>query len=333
MHPTLVNDPFGDPGVFVDFRHEGRAMLFDMGDLANLQARKILRLTHAFVSHTHMDHFCGFDRLVRVMLGRPKQLEIIGPAGFIEKVEHKLGSYTWNLYDESTADFSIKACEYHAEGLLRAAHFRFQNAFQRLDSPPRKVVDDVVLEEAGYLVRAIHLDHRIPCLAFAIEEKQHLNIWRNRVADMGLEVGPWLQDLKKAIRKGAPDNTRIAARQKSKVGPHWTSHSLGELRQLVRVSPGQKVVYVTDIGFTADNVEKVISLAANADYLLIETPFLHEDAEIAAKKKHLTAHQAGLIAGRANVRKFEQFHFSPRYQGQADKLYQEAIQAARRCLP
>lgn len=68
FHPALVNHPLGDPGVFVDCLFQRRALLFDLGDLHNLPTRKIVRLSDVFVSHTHMDHFMGFDWLLRVTM-------------------------------------------------------------------------------------------------------------------------------------------------------------------------------------------------------------------------------------------------------------------------
>jgi len=97
LHSRLVNPPFGDPGVYVGFMFEKRGLLFDLGDLQPLSDRKLLRVRQVFVSHTHMDHFTGFDRLVRIFLGREKTLHLFGPTGFIDRVSHKLAAYTWNL--------------------------------------------------------------------------------------------------------------------------------------------------------------------------------------------------------------------------------------------
>ena len=35
MEPSLVNDKFGDPGLYVDFRNERRALPFDLGDIGS----------------------------------------------------------------------------------------------------------------------------------------------------------------------------------------------------------------------------------------------------------------------------------------------------------
>jgi ribonuclease BN (tRNA processing enzyme) len=48
---------------------------------------------------------------------------------------------------------------------------------------------------------------------------------------------------------------------------------------------------------------------------------------IAAERRHLTAHQAGHIAKQARVGRLIPFHFSARYRDRADELTREAEEA------
>ncbi len=319
--PTLVNGPFGDPALFVDFLFERRALLFDLGDIARLPPRKILRLSHVFVSHTHMDHFIGFDHLVRICLGRDKRLHMYGPPGFLDQVWHHLAAYTWNLVENFPTDFTIRAVEVHPDGKALTADFHCKSGFRCEGDDASAVADGVILDEEDFLVRSVFLDHKIPTMAFTLEEKNHVNIMKNRLDELGLPTGPWLTELKRAVVTEETDEKPFRAwwREDGGVVERWMP--LGELKaRIMNIVPGQKIAYVTDTVFNGENAEKIVELARSADYLFIEAPFLQEDAEGAFQKHHLTAAQAGSMARRAGVARVIPFHFSPKYTGKEESL-------------
>src|SRR5215475_9400761 len=154
VQPSLVNEPFSDPGLFIDLRFGRRALLFDLGDVTPLSSRELLRVSHAFVSHAHMDHFAGFDRLLRLRLHRAGPLCLFGPAGFIERVEHRLASYTWNLLDDASADFGVIVVEFVGDRCDRAAEFHARETFRRRDFAPAPLAAGVLLDEAEFRIQA-----------------------------------------------------------------------------------------------------------------------------------------------------------------------------------
>jgi ribonuclease Z len=321
VQPSLVNEPFSDPGLFIDFRFGRRALLFDLGDLTPLSPRQLLRVTHAFVSHTHMDHFAGFDRLLRICLHRTTPLHLIGPADFADRVEHKLRAYTLNLLDADSVDFVIVASEFSGAEFDRVCEFHAREAFHRREIPPVRRSPGLLLDEEEFRVEGTVFDHGIPSLAFIFEEKLRVNVWRDGLSRLGLPVGPWIREAKRAVRQGAPDNIQIYVHDDLAI-------SLGELKKhALRTARGQKIAYLVDLIYSECNIEKAVALAREADQLFIEAPFLDEDARIAAERRHLTARQAGDIAKRAGVRRLIPFHFSTRYRDRAGELTREAEEA------
>jgi ribonuclease Z len=328
FHPGLVNGPSGDPAVYVDFLFARRALLFDLGEISRLPPRKILRLSHVFVSHAHMDHFIGFDHVVRICLGREKRLSLFGPPGFVERIGHRLAAYTWNLVESFPSDFTVVAGELHADGHVRVAEFHCRRGFQREGDQTFTVVDGVLLDEDAFRVRAVFLDHRIPSLAFTLEEKSHVNIMKNRLDELGLPVGPWLAELKRAVLREASDSFQVRAWWKEAGGVTERFLPLGELKgRALAIVPGQKITYVTDTVYSEANAAAITALAQGSDYLFIEAPFLEADAGRAAEKYHLTARQAGLLARRAEVARVIPFHFSPKYTGEEERIEAEVAAA------
>ncbi len=321
FHPRLINGPFDDPGLFIPFLFESQAILFDLGDNQVLTSRDILKISHVFVSHTHMDHFIGFDRILRLALGREKNLHLFGPRQFLSNVEGKLAAYSWNLVANYPYRLKLRLTEIHHDYQLSRTYL-CQNEFIPTDEAERKPFTNILVEAPAFKVSAAILDHDIPCLGFAIKERIHVNINKDALNELDLQTGPWLTDFKQALYAGADPASEIEVITGSDMIRHFT---LGELADhIAMVTPGQKISYIADVAYTPANADKIISLAQDSDHLFIEAAFLDAQQDLAAEKHHLTARQAGELAACCGARQFTIFHFSPRYLGQEDLLYQEA---------
>jgi len=326
--PYLVNDPFGDPGLYVEVRWSRRALLFDLGENVALSPSRLLRAQDIFVSHTHMDHFIGFDRLLRIALGRGKHLRFYGPPGLIRNIQGKLAGYTWNLVDGYPLTIEVK--EYHPAH-IQPAFFQATDGFACQRHAPLPADHSGVftmLQESALMVRAAALNHRIPSLAFVLEEPFHINVNKVRLHEAGLPVGSWLKEAKQRIWDGQPDASSFSATLYFEHRKEERTFNLGAFkRQFTTITRGQKIAYVVDCRYERENEDKIIQLCQGADTLYCEAPFVDQDSEKADNRYHLTAKQAGMLGRKAEVQQLVVFHFSPRYTGQGEMIRREAMQA------
>lgn len=322
----LFNSPFADPGLLVQFAFQKRSLLFDLGDLSAVPAADLLKADHIFVSHTHMDHFIGFDQILRIFLGRPKHLHLYGPAGFLKNVSGKLTGYTWNLVRNYEEALVIEVTEIEGE-CKRTQIFDCRRSFQPSGSPKVEPAGDFLYQEPSFKVYSVFLNHEIPCMAFCLQENYHINIIKNQMDSLGITVGPWLKEFKKLLHADADPATELLVPLPLS-GREYRTFTIDELRtKIVRISRGQKIAYVTDAIYNDANADKIVAISRGADHLFIEAPFLEKDRDIAQAKYHLTARQAGRIARAAGVQKMTVFHHSPRYSGAGNLLQEEARQA------
>lgn len=329
IQAELVNGPFGDPALILDFAFERRALLFDIGDVTALATRRLLRVSDVFVSHAHMDHFAGFDRMLRVRLGRDPGVALWGPPGFTDRVEAKLGAYTWNVIGSYATEFVVTVHEVALDWSLRTARFSSRSAFVREPLGERSLPEAELHRTPGYTVRAAFLDHRTPCLAYCLVEAEHINVWKPKLEALGLPTGPWLTQLRRAIRDDAPNSTPIRVRWRDRDGAREREFTVGELaREIIELTPGQRIAYATDAAMTAENAARIAALARDADLLFIEAAFLEADRDHALRKAHMTAAFAGRVAAAACARRSVPFHFSTRYLGEGERLVAE-FEAAR----
>lgn len=328
LHPRLLNGRTGDPGLWIEALHRPEAILLDCGDLSALTPRQLLRVGLVAVSHAHMDHWAGFDRLLRLLIGRERRLQMVGPAGFAERLFHRLQAYTWNLVDRIPAELVFEVTEVAPGRAWARQRFRLAEGFRPVPLPPQPAAAEGLVLRLGPLgLRAAVLDHGTPCLGFAVEEAAHVNVWRTRLDARGLPTGPWLAALKAAVLAGAPDTALIPQPAGAPPLP------LSALRDLVEVTPGERIAYLTDLADTPANRAAAIALARGADILFIEAPFAAADAAHALDRHHLTTRAAGEIAREAEARRIEPFHFSPRYRDAEAWLLAEVFAAAGRPPP
>ncbi|MFW7380047.1 MAG: hypothetical protein ACOH5I_14635 [Oligoflexus sp.] len=324
-----VNGLAGDPAVHIFIKRTGESLLFDLGDIGSLSHRELLKVRHVFVSHTHVDHFIGFDRLLRVNIPHRRSIHVYGPKGLAANIRHKILAYTWNLIDDDQINFVVSEIDASQKTLSR---FTINKAtdFELLPQGVDLCQDHfplAILADRSQ-VTAVPLDHKgISSIAYQLCAPIHSKINSQRLDQLGLNPGPWVSDLQAKVA-----NDELTG--------HMQVDGLSLpvivlAKELVVKGEAFRFTYLTDISYDRNNLRSLKSAFSKTSCLLSECSFLDEDWQRAKEKAHLTTRQAALIACYLEAESLEVFHISNIYSQRLAEVVDEAQGFFQRfrCLP
>lgn len=306
----------GDPAVFAFQKTSGEGLLFDLGSIEQLSNRSLLKVFHVFVSHTHMDHFMGFDRWLRANIPHRRLLHIWGPAPFFERVQAKLRGYAWNLIEPDQLRFRVN--EIRPDGTVASALLTNTDNFSISEDKDKASISSLVTLADGAVVSGASLSHvNIPSIAYKVQGVMKQRFLQENLEAFGLKSGPWISQLQIRVAHGPHDEEDFIIDGKI--------FSYSELsNKLIRREEGPSLVYLTDLSFDRQNLRTLKENFGQATKVICEASFLDEDRVRAVSKAHLTTRQAALIAMSLNAEVFEIFHVSTYYGQGAEKSLAEA---------
>jgi len=245
------------------FRWDAHGFLFDPGEGSQRQLifadQRPTSITHLFVTHFHGDHCLGLPGIIqRLSLdGVTRPLPIWYP----------------------------KAGQVYFDRLRRASIF-----LDKTHIVPHPVDSDGEQPGGGdFRIIARRLKHPVPTYGYRIEEPDHVNLDKGKLAALGIK-GPAVGELK---RNGEIQHNGKTLR----------------LEDVSTVRPGQKIAFVMDTSI-CDNA---IELARGADLLVCESTYLASEQREAIERGHCTAGDAARIAKAAGVGQLVLTHFSQRH--------------------
>jgi len=307
-----LNSSFSDPVFFIRNVYKKKAILFDCGRLGNIDNSELQDISDIFVSHTHLDHFSGFDRFLRANINSKNSVRFFGPAGFIKNVEGKLNSYTWNLIEDY--DLKIIVIELTKSGNKKAV-FAAKSSFVREEI--EFIEQDLNLDD-GFKLEYDIFDHGTPSVGYRLIEPRIININKDALIKARLKEGVWLKELKRKILDGSKGVIPADSLDGSvELDIDYLKDNITEEKER------QDITYITDIAPTEENSEKAIKLATNSALLIIEAVFTLADYAHAKAKNHLTITISKDIFNRSNSHAVRFIHFASRYERQKTEFYEE----------
>ena len=141
----------------------------------------------------------------------------------------------------------------------------------------------------------------------------------------GLVSGDWLRSLKKRFYGGMTDHEPLTVlrRQGEKVGEEITTDVRALYETIRSKQEPAGIGYLTDIGASRENLEKVVALMSGVTLLVCECSFLAKDREKARISRHLCTTDLNDIMARLRPPFVLPMHLSRTYSDRTRLVYEE----------
>ena len=226
---------------------------------------------------------------------------IFGLMGFLASCGLAGNVQRVDIYGPAGLNEYLKAC-----GKYSHTHFSYPVQVHTV-SP------GIIYEDDEYIVSCGSLKHRVTAFGYRVEEKDRAGRFDvEKATALGIPPGPIYGKLKRGETVTLPDGREIKGT---------------ELCGQVEI--GRKFVYCTDTVYC----ENAVDLAQNADILIHEATFAHQDAQLAFDRLHSTSTMAAQVALGAGVKQLIMTHFSPRYAPGNDVELSDLLREAQAIFP
>ena len=170
----------------------------------------------------------------------------------------------------------------------------------------REIEEGDIIEDISkgkeYKIIPFETEHHIPSQGYVFQEESEVKANKEKMKELGLKPSRKIRRLKQGEAVEVDGRT---------INPEDVTEEV----------KGRKIVYSGDTEYI-DNLAKY---AEEADLLIHEATFLHDLIQ-GGKYGHCSAKQAGMVAKEAGAKKLVLTHISRRYEGEEDRLINEAKQ-------
>lgn len=206
-----------------------------------------------------------------------------------------------DIYGPPKLDDYLKACS------------RYSQTHLSYPLQVHTVQPGVVYEDDEFTISCERLEHRVPALGYRVAEKDR----------------PGRFDVEKAKALQIPPGRVYGQLKRGETVTLNDGRLIHGADLCGPTEEGRKIAYCTDTIYS----EGAVSLAQDADVLIHEATFSHQDAELAFQRLHSTSTMAAQVALAAQVKLLIMTHFSPRYAPGNDIELKDLLEEARAIFP